>query len=143
MKRSTVQILITVAIAGAGIAFLAVQSAGDVEYYAHVDQVIADPAPWLQRKTVQIHGFAHRVPEKCTPDQEHQTCTSRFELEAKGKTIQVVHEGVRPDTFKDEAETVVKGRLTKEADGSYLLTTVGGEQGIMAKCPSKYQGHQQ
>jgi cytochrome c-type biogenesis protein CcmE len=141
MKRSTVQILITIAIAVAGIAFLAVQSAGDVEYYAHVDQVVADPAPWLERKTIQVHGFAHRVPLECMMDAKKQTCTTRFELESKGKTIKVVHEGVRPDTFKDEAETVVKGKLSKEADGSYLLTTVGGEQGIMAKCPSKYQGH--
>jgi cytochrome c-type biogenesis protein CcmE len=140
MKRSTLQILVTVAIALGGVAFLAFQSSGDVEYYAHVDQVVADPAPWLARKTVQIHGFAHKVPLKPTLDKEHQTARRTFELESKGKTLTVLHEGVVPDTFKEEAETVVKGQLSQQPDGSYLLTTVGGEQGIMAKCPSKYAG---
>ena len=140
MKRSTIQILVTVAIALGGVAFLAFQSSGDVEYYAHVDQVLADPAPWLARKTVQIHGFAHHVPREGTIDKERQTITRRFELESKGKTIEVLHEGVVPDTFKEEAETVVKGQLSKQPDGTFLFTTVGGEQGIMAKCPSKYQG---
>src|SRR5262244_1840401 len=136
MKRRTLGIILTIAIATGGVAFLALQSAGDVEYYAHVAQVSADPAPWLARKTVQIHGFAHRVPQKGSL--EGQTIVYRFELESKGQTIRVVHEGVVPDTFKEEAETVVKGKLDKAPDGALVLTTVGGEQGIMAKCPSKY-----
>lgn len=43
-----------------------------------------------------------------------------------------------PDTFKEQAETVVTGQLTEE-NGKLVLTTVGGEKGIMAKCPSKYE----
>ncbi len=138
MKRSTIQILVTIAIALGGVAFLAFQSSGDVEYYMHVDQVVADPTPWLAKESMQIHGFAHRVPDKGTL--VGQTIVRKFELESKGKTIHVVHEGVVPDTFKEEAETVVKGKLGRDADGSLVLTTVGGEQGIMAKSPSKYQG---
>ena len=138
LKRSTINILITVAIAIGGVTFLAFQSIGDVEYYVHVDQVVADPSPWLTRKTIQVHGFAHRVPLKGTI--QNQTVSRSFELENKGKTIDVVHEGVVPDTFKEEAETVVKGAVSRRADGTLLFTTVGGEQGIMAKCPSKYQG---
>jgi cytochrome c-type biogenesis protein CcmE len=138
IKRRTLSIFLTVAVALAGVAFLALQSAGDVEYYVHVEQVVADPAPWLARKTIQVHGFAHRVP--IDPPPTGQTVVRRFELESKGKTIDVYHEGVVPDTFKEEAETVVKGTLTKQPDGTLLLTTVGGEPGIMAKCPSKYQG---
>jgi len=138
IKRSTVNILLTVAIAIGGVTFLAFQSIGDVEYYVHVDKLVADPAPWLARKTIQVHGFAHRVPLKGTI--QNQTISRTFELENSGKAIEVVHEGVVPDTFKDEAETVVKGTLSKKADGSLTFTTVGGEQGIMAKCPSKYKG---
>ncbi len=142
MKRSTINILVTIAIAIGGVAFLAVQSAGDVEYYVHVDQLVADPTAWMAKngkKTIQVHGFAHKVPLQGTI--ENQTVRRQFELENKGKIIEVVHEGVVPDTFKEEAETVVKGSLSKEPDGTILLTTVGGEQGIMAKCPSKYQGN--
>ena len=138
IKRSTINILITVAIALGGVTFLAFQSIGDVEYYEHVDKVVANPTPWLARKTIQVHGFAHRVPLKGTI--QNQTITRTFDLENKGKSIEVVHEGVVPDTFKDEAETVVKGSLSRQPDGTLLFTTVGGEQGIMAKCPSKYQG---
>jgi cytochrome c-type biogenesis protein CcmE len=139
MKRSTIQILATIAIALGGVAFLAFQSAGDVEYYVHVDQVVADPAPWLAKKTIQVHGFAHNVPIKGTI--VNQTISRTFDLESKGKRITVVHEGVVPDTFKDEAETGVKGQLSRGPDGALLFTTVGGESGIMAKCPSKYQGN--
>jgi cytochrome c-type biogenesis protein CcmE len=139
MKRSTINILITVAVAVGGVAFLGFQSAGDVEYYAHVDQVVADPSPWMARSTIQVHGFAHQVPLEPVLDKASQTVSRKFELENKGKIIQVIHEGTVPDTFKEEAETVVKGTLTKKPDGSLLLTTVGGESAVMAKCPSKYQ----
>jgi cytochrome c-type biogenesis protein CcmE len=135
---SAMKVFITVAIAAAGVGFLAYQSTGDVEYYAHVDDVVANPQPWIERKTIQVHGFAHRVPLAGTI--VDQTVTRSFQLDWEGTRLDVVHQGVIPDTFKEEAETVVKGSLTKRPDGSLLLTTVGGEQGIMAKCPSKYEG---
>jgi cytochrome c-type biogenesis protein CcmE len=135
---STFKILLTVAIAVGGVTFLAFQSAGDVEYYATVDKVVPAPDAWLQRKTIQLHGFARKVPMKGTI--VNQTVTRTFELESEGHRVTVIHDGVVPDTFKDEAETVVKGALSRQPDGTLLLTTVGGEQGIMAKCPSKYEG---
>jgi cytochrome c-type biogenesis protein CcmE len=135
---STAKILITIFVAVFGVGFLAFQSVGDVEYYAHVDEIALKPEPWLQRKTIQVHGFARAVP--AAGDITDQTVRRKFELQNNGHVIQVVHEGVVPDTFKEEAETVVKGTLSRVADGGLLLTTVGGEQGIMAKCPSKYEG---
>jgi cytochrome c-type biogenesis protein CcmE len=135
---SAMKVLLTVAVAAAGVGFLAFQSTGDVEYYAHVDAVVANPRPWLERKTIQVHGFAQKVPIAGTI--VDQTVTRSFQLDWEGKRIDVVHHGVVPDTFKEEAETVVKGSLSQRPDGSLLLTTVGGEQGIMAKCPSKYEG---
>lgn len=135
---ATVKILLTIVVALGGVGFLAVQSIGDVEYYAHVEEVTAKPEPWLSRKTIQVHGFARAVPMK--GDLVGQTVRRTFEMQSQGQVIQVVHDGVVPDTFKEEAETVVKGTLSRRPDGGYLLTTVGGEQGIMAKCPSKYEG---
>jgi len=44
----------------------------------------------------------------------------------------VMYSGIVPDTFKDEAEVVLKGRL--ESDGFHV-----DPNGVMAKCPSKYQ----
>jgi cytochrome c-type biogenesis protein CcmE len=135
---SMMKVVLTVAIAVSGVTLLAFQSAGDVEYYATVDKIVPDADKWLQRKTVQVHGFARKVPMKGTI--VNQTVSRTFELETNGHRIVVIHEGVVPDTFKDQAETVVKGSLTRREDGTLLLTTVGGEQGIMAKCPSKYDG---
>lgn len=135
---STVKILLTIFVAVFGVGFLAVQSIGDVEYYAHVDEIAVKPDPWLARKTIQVHGFARAVPNK--GELVGQTVRREFELQNNGHVMKVVHEGVVPDTFKEEAETVVKGTLTRAPDGELLLTTIGGEQGIMAKCPSKYEG---
>ncbi len=132
------KILLTVAIALGGVAYLVAQSAGDLEYYAKVDQVVASPDTWLGRKTIQVHGFARRVPMRGTI--VDQTVERTFRLENHGRAITVVHQGIVPDTFKEEAETVVKGSLSRRPDGTLLLTTIGGEQGVMAKCPSKYEG---
>lgn len=135
---STLKVLLTVAVAVGGIGFLAYKSTGDVEYYAHVDEVVKNPQPWLDRSTIQVHGFAKNVPLKGTIDD--QRVSRSFQIDWQGQRIDVVHHGVVPDTFKEEAETVVKGKLSREPNGKLLLTTVGGEQGIMAKCPSKYEG---
>jgi cytochrome c-type biogenesis protein CcmE len=135
---SSVKVALTVAVAVGGILFLAFQSAGDVEYYATVDKVAKNPGPWLERKTIQLHGHARKVPLQGTI--VGQTVTRTFELEAGDARVKVVHVGPIPDTFKEEAETVVKGSLARAADGTLVLTTVGGEMGIMAKCPSKYEG---
>jgi cytochrome c-type biogenesis protein CcmE len=138
MKRGTMKVLLTLAIAFGGVTFLALQSTGDVEYYVHVDKLFDRADEWTERKVIQVHGYARKVPTKGTI--VDQTIRREFELVQEGKSIRVIHEGVVPDTFKDEAETVVKGKLHREPDGTLLLTTVGGEQGIMAKCPSKYDG---
>jgi cytochrome c-type biogenesis protein CcmE len=135
---STVKVLLTIAVAVGGVVFLAVQSIGDVEYYAHVDKVTADPRPWIDRKVIQVHGYARKVPDH--GEVVGQLARRTFELENKGQVITVIHDGPIPDTFKEEAETVVKGKLDRAPDGKLVLTTVGGEQGIMAKCPSKYDG---
>jgi cytochrome c-type biogenesis protein CcmE len=133
----TLKILLTVAIAIGGVTFLAVQSLGEVEYYVHVDELLADSQKWQEARSVQVHGYAQNVPLKGTLVGE--TIRREFDLEWKGKIVHVRHDGVTPDTFKEEAETVVKGRLTNEG-GQLVFVTVGGEPGIMAKCPSKYDG---
>lgn len=137
MSAKIVKIIASLVIAVGGIAFLAYQSIGDVEYYVHVDDVVANPDKWLGHKTLKVHGYARNVPTEGKI--VGQQIFRAFELETKGKVIPVTHEGVVPDTFKDQAETVVTGRLSRD-NGKLLLTTVGGDKGITAKCPSKYEG---
>lgn len=96
------------------------------EYYKHVDEVLANPAEW-QGKRLQVHGFAKDVRQK------PGTLEYRFDVENNGKVIRAYYTGIAPDTFKNDAEVVIKGAL--QADGSFLVN----EDGIMAKCPSKYE----
>ena len=96
------------------------------EYYKHVDEVMANPADW-QGKRLQVHGFAKDV------RRARDAFKWRFELHNNGQLIHATYEGIAPDTFKDDAEVVMKGTL--QADGTFVVS----QDGIMAKCPSKYE----
>jgi cytochrome c-type biogenesis protein CcmE len=102
------------------------------EYYKHVDEVLANPQAW-EGKQLQLHGHVVTKSILVKPD----TLEYRFEVQNNGKVIPASYKGIVPDTFKDrpgeEAEVVLKGRLTSE--GAFHVDP----NGIMAKCPSKYE----
>jgi cytochrome c-type biogenesis protein CcmE len=100
----------------------------DTAYYKHVDEVMASPEQW-KGKSLQLHGFV----VKGTWLQKPNTLEYRFNVENKGSVVPASYTGVLPDTFKDEAEVVLKGRLN--ADGHFEVAP----NGVMAKCPSKYE----
>ena len=60
------------------------------------------------------------------------TLEYRFKVQNKGSVVNASYTGVVPDTFKDDAEVVLKGRLS--SDGFHV-----DPNGVMAKCPSKYE----
>jgi cytochrome c-type biogenesis protein CcmE len=97
------------------------------EYYKHVDEVMTNPEAW-HGKNLQLHGFVVPKSIRRRPD----SLDWRFEVQSKGQVVQASYTGVVPDTFKDEAEVVLKGRLT--SDGFHVAP-----DGVMAKCPSKYE----
>jgi cytochrome c-type biogenesis protein CcmE len=97
------------------------------EYYKHVDEVMADPEAW-HGKNLQLHGFV--VPKSI--HRRRDSLDWRFEVHSKGHVVRASYNGIVPDTFKDDAEVVLKGRLT--ADGFHVAP-----DGVMAKCPSKYE----
>jgi len=96
------------------------------EYYKHVDEVLASPQQW-EGKNLQVHGYARNVARK------PGTLEYRFTVENAGKSMTAYYTGIAPDTFKDDAEVVLQGRLDK--DGTYHVK----ENGLLAKCPSKYE----
>jgi len=100
----------------------------DTAYYKHVDEVMASPDQW-HGKSLQLHGFV----VKGTWKQKPNTLEYIFDVENKGKVVRASYTGVLPDTFKDEAEVVLKGRLTDDAHFAV------DPNGVMAKCPSKYE----
>ena len=56
----------------------------------------------------------------------------RFKVQNKGSVVDASYTGVVPDTFKDDSEVVLKGRLTDQGFHT-------GPNGVTAKCPSKYE----
>jgi len=133
MSSRTIKILVTVVVIGGAIGYLMTSSLeADVSIYKYVDEVMKSPDDWTD-KDVKVHGYV----EAGSIDQRiegHQQ-TTRFVLERKGQRIHVTTIEPMPDTFKDLAEVIARGKIGKQPDGTYLLTAVE----IMAKCPSKYE----
>jgi cytochrome c-type biogenesis protein CcmE len=63
--------------------------------------------------------------------QDVATQTVKFEVSDSAATFPVIYQGLAPDTFTDDVEVVVEGRLSP--DGTITATTV------LAKCGSRYE----
>jgi cytochrome c-type biogenesis protein CcmE len=138
MRKRRLKIMITAAIAVLGVGAIAYSSLGAAEYYDHVDKVVADPGPWLARKSIKVHGFVVPGSIKKELRRDEDMTYRTFLLESGGQRVEVRHRGTVPDNFKDQAETVVTGRLVEE-NGKLVLLAHDGENAISAKCPSKYE----
>ena len=97
------------------------------EYYKHVDEVMTQPDAWYGRK-LQLHGYV--VPASIL--RRPNTLDYRFQVQSKGKIVSAAYTGIVPDTFKDDAEVVLKGTLSPSGFDVE-------PNGVMAKCPSKYE----
>lgn len=97
------------------------------EYYKHVDEVMTQPSEWYGKK-LQLHGYV--VPDSIM--KRKNSLDYRFQVQSNGHIVDATYTGVVPDTFKSEAEVVLKGILS--ADGFTV-----SPNGVMAKCPSKYE----
>jgi cytochrome c-type biogenesis protein CcmE len=125
----------TLILGGALVMLLYVTTRADVEYFKQVDEVVAN-ANTLQGKRLQVHGYV--VPG--TWVQRPNTLDYKFKVQnnpARGETpggvIEASYTGLLPDTFKDEAEVVLKGSFDEA--GHFKVQ----KDGVMAKCPSKYE----
>jgi len=127
MSAKTLKIGTTFLVLGLAFAGLMYSTLSEgTEYYKHVDEVMTNPAQW-EGKRLQLHGFVVDKSILRRPD----TMDYKFQVQSNGKVIPVRYSGVVPDTFKDGAEVVLKGRLGP--DGFTV-----DPNGVMAKCPSKY-----
>jgi len=127
MSRKTARIGLTslvLAVAFGGLLYSTLSEG--TEYYKHVDEVLANPAQW-EGKHLQLHGFAKDV------RRARESLDWRFEVHSNGEVIHAQYTGIAPDTFKDDSEVVLKGVL--QPDGTFVVS----EDGVMAKCPSKYE----
>ncbi|TKJ28134.1 MAG: hypothetical protein CEE40_12415 [Chloroflexi bacterium B3_Chlor] len=65
-----------------------------------------------------------------TIDWDPQELILRFEIADEGGSLPVVYQGVRPDMFRDGAETVVEGK--------YAPNDLFEASTLLLRCPSKY-----
>lgn len=126
MQGKALKIGLTAAVLGVAFAALLWTTMADgAAYYLHVEEVMADPEP-MYGKRLQVHGFAHDI--RVRP----KSMEYRFEVRNKGYSVNAEYTGIVPDTFQNESEVVVTGRLAGD-------TFHVEPDGIMAKCPSKYE----
>ena len=129
MKPKHIKIAVTAAVLALALGGLFYSTLAEgTEYYVHVDEVMTDPSAW-QGKRLQLHGFVVDKSIFVKP----QTLEYEFKVENKGKVVRATYTGILPDTFKEEAEVVLKGRLL--TDDHFAVDP----NGVMAKCPSKYE----
>lgn len=104
------------------------------EYFKLVDEVLPERQAW-EGKPLQLKGYVVPGSRLRKPD----TLEWRFKVQNNparspepGGIVDVSYTGIVPDTFKDEAEVVLKGQFGP--DGFHVV-----KDGVVAKCPSKYE----
>jgi len=132
MVKKTARVLISAAVLTGAftLLFFFTVSSADTQYYKHVDEVMANPVPWYG-KGLQLHGYV--VDGSVT--QKPNTLHYRFDVKNGDYKVTADYTGVLPDTFKGGSEVVVKGRLSPS--GFQVEPN-----GVMAKCPSRYESAQ-
>jgi cytochrome c-type biogenesis protein CcmE len=129
MKHKGIKVGLTslvLALAFGGLLFSTMGEA--TEYYKHVDEVMTQPDEWYGKK-LQLHGYV--VPDSVF--RSKKSLEYRFKVQSNGHVVNATYTGVVPDTFKSDAEVVLKGTLS--SDGLFTVSP----NGVMAKCPSKYE----
>ena len=106
------------------------------EYYKNLDEVMANKEQW-HGKQLQLHGYI--VPGSILRKRDSleykfkvQNSPARSSTADDANVVEASYTGIVPDTFKDEAEVVLKGRLTPTGFHT-------DPNGVTAKCPSKYE----
>jgi cytochrome c-type biogenesis protein CcmE len=104
------------------------------EYFKHVDEVMVNRQQW-EGKALQLHGYV--VPgsimvKPSTLEYKFKVQNNPAHSNEAGNVVEASYKGIVPDTFKDEAEVVLRGKLTPQGFHT-------DPNGVVAKCPSKYE----
>ena len=107
-----------------------------VEYYKNLDEVMVNQEQW-HGKQLQLHGYIvpgsiYRKRDSLEYKFKVQNGPARANQAENDHVVEASYTGIVPDTFKDEAEVVLKGKLTPTGFHT-------DPNGVTAKCPSKYE----
>jgi cytochrome c-type biogenesis protein CcmE len=134
-RSRTIKVGATVAVLAAAFAGLMWSTLREgTEYFKHVDEVMANRQQW-EGKNLQLHGYV--VPgsilvKPSTLEYKFRVQNNPARSGEAGNVVEASYKGIVPDTFKDEAEVVLKGKLTPTGFHT-------DPNGVVAKCPSKYE----
>lgn len=102
------------------------------EYFKLVDEVMVNRSAWegkpLQLKGYVVPGSRMRKPD--TLEWQFKVQNNPTRSGQSGNIVEAWYTGIVPDTFNDEAEVVLSGKLGP--DGFHATN-------VVAKCPSKYE----
>lgn len=140
LGRKAIQIGLSVVLIGGSLTYLLSSSLSEeMEYFHPADAVMVKHAELVGQR-IRMGGFV----QKDSILQKKGTLEYQFEVkpvpqmlkypEVADKTLTVRYAGVVPDTFKDDAEVIVSGKLGE--DGVFHATD------LLAKCPSKYEAQE-
>jgi len=106
------------------------------EYYKDIKEVLPERQAWEGRQ-LRLHGYVVpgsilRKPDTLEYRFKVQNDPPRLSQPPASDIVEVSYEGIVPDTFKDEAEVTLQGKLTT---GGFNVE----RNGVVAKCPSKYE----
>ncbi len=142
MTHRNIKIGVTVLVLGLAFGGLLWVTLRDgTEYFKNVNEVMSNRQAW-EGKDLQLHG--HVGPGSVYRSRS-DSLEWRFQVQndppqgasaGSGTLVNVSYNGIVPDTFKPEAEVVLRGRLS--AEGFQVMPN-----GVTAKCPSKYEEKQQ
>jgi len=105
------------------------------DYFKNVDEVVHEQDAWKD-KSLQLHGYvipgSIKQSRKDSLSIQFQIQNNPIRQAEPGGVMNVAYTGLVPDTFKGEAEVVLRGKLS---EGGFQVVP----DGVMAKCPSKYE----
>jgi cytochrome c-type biogenesis protein CcmE len=110
------------------------------EYYKDIKEVLPQRQAW-EGKPLRLHGYVVpnsilRKPNSLEYRFKVQNDPPRLSQPPASEILEASYEGIVPDTFKDEAEVTLQGRLTPSGFAV-------DRNGVVAKCPSKYEAASQ
>ena len=136
MTHRNIKIAATAVVLASAFGFMMWTTLRDgAEYFKHVDEVVAERSQ-LEGKKLQMHGYV--IPGSIgtkpnTLQYVFRVQNNPIRSAEPGHVMNISYTGIVPDTFKGEAEVVLRGELT--SDGGFHTDP----NGVVAKCPSKYE----
>lgn len=127
MGKGRLKLLVAGTIVIAGISYLMITGISQTTvYYYKLSELMAQPS--MSAEGVRVSGRV--LPGTIRKDPG--TMSVDFTMVENDSRVAVHYAGIIPDTFKDESEVVVEGKLSPDRTAFQANT-------LLAKCPSKYE----